>query len=350
MAILERIQASDHEQLLFTRDRDTGLRTIIAIHNTTRGPGLGGIRIREYDSEADAVDDVLRLSQAMSYKNACAGLDFGGAKAVILAPLPGDRRAAFLAMGRIIQGLSGRYVATEDMGMTEADIAVLNEVTEFAVGRSREAGGSGDPSPHTALGVFVGMRATVRAAGLGDGMHGLTVAVQGCGKVGLGLIGHLIDAGARVIAADTDADGVAAARELGADIVNTDQILTAEVDVLAPCAVGGVLNESTIPTLRCRAVAGGANNQLATDADADRLAARGIVYAPDFVINAGGVINVGDELAHGGYSASRVRDRVMAIEQTLARILAEAQEQQTSTASIAVARARALLHDADACP
>lgn len=343
MAILERIQASDHEQLLFTHDRDTGLRAIIAVHNTTRGPGLGGIRIREYDSEADAVDDVLRLSQAMSYKNACAGLDFGGAKAVILAPLPADRRAAFLAMGRIVEGLAGRYVATEDMGMTEADIAVLNEVTAFAVGRSRDAGGSGDPSPHTALGVFVGMRATARTAGLGDDMRGLSVAVQGCGKVGLGLIARLIDAGACVIAADTDAAGVAAARDLGADIVATDQILAVEADVLAPCAVGGVLNEATIPTLRCRAVAGGANNQLATEADADRLAARGIVYAPDFVINAGGVINVGDELAPGGYSPERVRDRVLAIEQTLAQILAESRQSRQSTAGIAVIRAQRLL-------
>lgn len=343
MAILECIQASDHEQLLFTRDRDTGLRAIIAIHDTTRGPGLGGIRIREYDSEADAIDDVLRLSQAMSYKNACAGLDFGGAKAVILGPLPADRRAAFLAMGRIVKGLAGRYVATEDMGMAEADIAVLNEVTEFAVGRSREAGGSGDPSPHTALGVFVGMRATVRAAGLGDDMRGLSVAVQGCGKVGLGLIGHLIDAGARVIAADTDADGVAAARELGAEIVDANQILAAEVDVLAPCAVGGVLNKATIPTLRCRAVAGGANNQLANEADADRLAVRRIVYAPDFVINAGGVINVGDELAPGGYSPERVRGRVMAIEQTLAEIFGESRESRQNTAGIAVARAQGLL-------
>lgn len=343
MTILERIQASDHEQLLFTRDRDTGLRVIIAVHNTIRGPGLGGIRIREYDSEANAVDDVLRLSQAMSYKNACAGLDFGGAKAVILAPLPADRRAAFLAMGRIIKGLAGRYVATEDMGMTEADIAVLNEITEFAVGRSRDAGGSGDPSPHTALGVFVGMRATARVAGLGDDMRGLSVAVQGCGKVGLGLIAHLIDAGARVIAADTDAAGVAAARDLGADIVATDQILAAEVDVLAPCAVGGVLNEATIPKLRCRAVAGGANNQLATEVDADRLADRGIVYAPDFVINAGGVINVGDELAPGGYSPERVRDRVMAIEQTLAEIFRESRQSNRNTAEIAVARALRLI-------
>lgn len=338
--IFDRMSATDHEQVVHCRDRQTGLRAIIAIHDTRLGPGLGGIRIREYSGEDAALIDVLRLSQAMSYKNACAGLDFGGAKAVLLAPLPQDRRAVFLAMGRIVDGLAGRYVATEDMGMSEPDIAVLNEVTRYAVGRSREAGGSGDPSPYTAQGVFVGMRATLRAAGLGEEFADKRVAVQGCGSVGLGLIERLLAAGAQVQAADTEDRGAEAARKLGAVIVAPDEILFQDVDVVAPCAVGAVLNAESIPMLRCKVIAGGANNQLAEEADAQRLAERGIVYAPDFVINAGGVINVGAELDPEGYDEQRVLERVGRIEPTLHAIFVEATETGRTTAEIAVERAR----------
>lgn len=326
MNTLETMTGYGHEEVAFHRDRDTGLRAIVAIHDTRLGPGLGGIRIREYDSEDAALTDVLRLSRAMTYKNACAGLDFGGAKSVLLAPLPEDRRAAFLAMGRIVEGLAGRYVATEDMGMTEPDVAVLNEVTPHAVGRSRRAGGSGDPSPHTAKGVYVGMRAALHAAGLGGEFAGRKVAVQGCGKVGRALIRHLIAVGADVAAADTDEAAAEAAGGIGATIVAPDEILFRQVDVLAPCAAGGILNAETIPELRCKTVAGGANNQLAEDEDAERLAEYGVVYAPDFVINAGGVINVGDELAEGGYHPERVAYRIAAIERTLDEIFAEAAE------------------------
>lgn len=344
--VLANMAQSEHEQVVFCRDRATGLRAIIAIHDTRLGPGLGGIRIRAYRNEDEALDDVLRLSQAMSYKNAAAGMDFGGAKAVMLAPLPQDRRAAFLAMGRTIEELGGRYVATEDMGMTEADIAVLNEVTSWAVGRSRASGGSGDPSPHTADGVFAGMRAAMRAAGLGEDFAGKRVAVQGCGKVGLGLIRHLVAAGARVSAADTIDAGVAAAREAGATVVASAEILYQDVDIVAPCAVGAVLDAESIAGLHCRVIAGGANNQLAEDADAARLSERGIVYAPDFVINAGGVINVGDELAPGGYDPARVARRVAAIEQTLDAVFAEAAESGRTTAEIAVEQARRRIESA----
>lgn len=330
----------DHEQVAFCRDRGTGLRAIVAVHDTRLGPGLGGIRIRKYDSEDDALTDVLRLSRAMTYKNACAGLDFGGAKAVLPAPLPADRRAAFLAMGRIVEGLAGRYVATEDMGMTEPDVAVLNEVTRYAVGRAREAGGSGDPSPHTAGGVFVGMRAALRAAGLGTEFAGRRVAVQGCGKVGLALIRRLIAVGAEVTAADTDEERAAAGRKAGASIVPAGEILSLSVEVVAPCAVGAVLNAESISKLRCRVIAGGANNQLAADADAARLAERGIVYAPDFVINAGGVINVADELAPGGHDPERVARRIAAIEGTLDAIFAEAADSGRSSNEIAITHAR----------
>lgn len=339
MNILERMATTEHEQVVNCYDPPTGLRAIVAIHSTRLGPGLGGIRIRDYSSEQAALEDALRLSQAMSYKNACAGLDYGGAKVVLLGPLPQDRRAVFLAMGRIIQGLNGRYVATEDMGMREADIAVMNKVTQFAVGRSREAGGSGDPSPHTSQGIFVGMRAALRAASLGDDFAGKRVAVQGCGNVGQGLIERLIAAGAEVWAADTVSDSVNAARELGAQIVDPNDILYQAVDVVAPCAIGATLNAESIPQLRCKVIAGGANNQLAEEADAQRLAGRGIVYAPDFVINAGGVINVGDELATGGYNAARVAERVAAIEQTLDDIFTQARASNKTPAKLAIEQA-----------
>lgn len=345
MNIIENMAGAGHEQVVFCHDEETGLRAIVAIHSTRLGPGLGGIRIRQYESEQAALTDAVRLSQAMSYKNACAGLNFGGAKAVLLAPLPEDRRAAFLAMGRIVSGLAGRYVATEDMGMTEPDIAVLNEETKYAVGRSRDAGGSGDPSPHTAQGIFVGMRAALRAADLGESFDGIRVAVQGCGKVGLGLIERLIDAGAQVTAADTEASGIGAARSAGAEIVAVDEILFQNVDVIAPCAIGAVLNSETIPQLKCMVVAGGANNQLAEEGDAQRLADRGIVYAPDFVINAGGVINVGDELDPGGYDIKRVQSRVAAIEQTLDEIFQQSARSGESTNALALARARKRIAD-----
>lgn len=337
--ILAPMRASGHEQVAFCHDRATGLRAIIAVHDTRLGPGLGGIRIRAYPDEQAAVTDALRLSQAMSLKNACAGLDFGGAKAVIPAPLPADRRAAFLAMGGFVESLGGRYVATEDMGMSEPDIAVLNEVTQHAVGRARAAGGSGDPSPHTAAGVFAGMGAALRAAGLG-GFDGLAVAVQGCGKVGLGLIEHLIGAGARVCAADPEAANAERAEKLGARLVDPGAVLFEAVDVVAPCAVGAVLNAESIPRLRCKAIAGGANNQLERDADADALAARGIAYAPDFVINAGGVINVAEERAPGGYDAKRVAERVAALEQKLDAIFAEAAATGRTSNEVALAQAR----------
>jgi glutamate dehydrogenase/leucine dehydrogenase len=338
--VLRALEAEGHEQLVFSRDEQTGLRCIVAIHSTRLGPGLGGVRIRRYDSEDAAVEDVMRLSQAMSYKNACAGLDFGGAKGVILGPLPDDRLAVMRAMGRIVEGLGGRYVATEDMGMTESDVATMRQETQFAVGMSRRDGGSGDPSPHTAEGVFVGMRAALRAAGLGSDFADVRVAVQGCGKVGLGLIARLVQAGAQVLAADTDEVGVNAARTAGAQIVSPDEILAVQAEVLAPCAVGAVLNERSIPGLRCQVIAGGANNQLATPEDANRLKDRGIVYAPDFVINAGGVINVGDELAAGGYDERRVATRVAAIEQTLDDIFREAEHSGSTTAQLAVKRAQ----------
>lgn len=336
MSVFSRMAGVGHEQVCHFVDAETGLHAIVAVHSTALGPGLGGVRIREYADEDAALTDVLRLSEAMSYKAACAGLRCGGAKAVVLGPFPRNRAAGMHALGRAVDGLAGRYVATEDMGMSEADIALLNEITPHAVGRSLEAGGSGDPSPHTADGVIAGMRAALRAAGREVDFAALRVAVQGCGNVGLGVVEQLAALGATVIASDVSQSACERAAAAGAQIVDNDRIHAQSVDLFAPCAVGAVLNERSIAELDCAIVAGAANNQLAVAADGHRLAVRGIVYAPDFVINAGGLINVSDELDGDGYDAERVRFRVASIETTLDEIFAQAQERNETTETVAL--------------
>lgn len=340
MTVFEGMAAAGHEEVAFFQDAGTGLQAIVAVHSTVRGPGIGGVRIREYADEAQALTDVLRLSEAMSYKAACAGLACGGAKAVVMGPFPTDRVAAMHALAGFIGRLGGCYIATEDMGMNESDIALLNAVTRYAVGRSLAEGGSGDPSPHTAQGVINGLRSALRAAGMNDDFHGLRVAVQGAGNVGLGVIERLLAGGAQVVASDISETAIERARRAGATIVSNDDILAADVDVLAPCGIGAVLNERSIPEIRARVVAGSANNQLATEADAGRLAERGIVYAPDFVVNAGGLINVADEVDPAGYDSRRVADRVAGIETTLDEIFAEAGRTGKPSAVAAVELAR----------
>jgi glutamate dehydrogenase/leucine dehydrogenase len=323
--ILSRMAAGSYEAVVHAYDRRTGLRAIVAIHDTTLGPALGGIRARQYRSEDEALVDVLRLAEAMTYKASLAGLDLGGGKAVVLGEPERGRGAVFQALGRVIERLGGAYVPTEDMGTTTADLVEVRRTSRYGVGLPPDAGGGGDPSPTTAWGVLHGMRAALAALGETDSLRGRSVAVQGVGKVGLALVRFLTEAGASVSVADTDARRVTAAvREFGATAVPLDDILRCGVDILAPCAAGAVLNEATIPQLRCRVVAGGANNQLATDTDGERLAARGILYAPDFAVNAGGLIHVAEELNPAGHDAARARARAEGIYETVGRVLAEA--------------------------
>ncbi|HET7314942.1 Glu/Leu/Phe/Val dehydrogenase family protein [Salinisphaera sp.] len=343
MSVFSPMVAAGHEEVCFFHDPGTGLRAIVAVHSTRRGPGIGGVRIRDYGDDGEALTDVLRLSEAMSYKAACAGLPCGGAKAVVMGPFPADRAAGMHALAGCIERLGGRYIATEDMGMNESDIARLNDVTRFAVGRALADGGSGDPSPHTARGVVCGMRSALRSAGMSGDFQGLKVAVQGCGSVGLGVIERLLAGGAEVHASDIDVAAGESARRAGARIVPNDEILAADVDVLAPCGIGAVLNERSIPEIRARVIAGAANNQLAGAADAERLMERDIVYAPDFVINAGGLINVADEIDPAGYDGRRVAGRVANIEITLDRIFAEAGRTGKTSAAIALELAHSLI-------
>jgi leucine dehydrogenase len=322
--IFQDLVSYGHEQVSFFVDKPSGLKAIIGVHSTTLGPALGGCRMWNYTSEFEAMRDVMRLSRGMTYKAAVAGLKLGGGKAVILGDARQDKSEALLkAFGRAVEMMSGRYVTAEDVGMSVKDIDVIRTQTRFAVGGSNE-GGSGDPSIMTAFGVFQGMKAAVKHAGLGEDFEGLTVAVQGLGNVGHNLCSHLSAAGARLIVADIHQPNVdRIVEQFGAEVVSPEEIHGAQADVFAPCALGAVLNARTIPTIKAKVIAGAANNQLETDNDGYELTRRGIVYAPDYAINAGGLINVAAELE--GYNKELVLSKVSQIYSTISNILDLAQ-------------------------
>jgi leucine dehydrogenase len=332
--------ARGHEQVVLVADPPTGLRAIIAIHSTALGPSLGGVRFWHYDSEDEAVRDALRLSEAMSYKAAAAGLDQGGGKTVVMLE-PGQVRGEPMlrALGRAIDELGGRYIAAEDVGATPQDMDWISLETPWVTGVDESKGGSGDPSPVTAIGVLAGIRAAFREAFGDPDPAGRTIALQGTGHVGAHLVRLLVEAGATVTVADIDPAGPQRlAREFGVAVAGPDEVLEVPCDLLAPCALGGVLSPATIPRLQCRAIAGAANNQLGSIEDGDALAARGIVYAPDFVVNAGGIINIAEEFT--GYDRARAEARTRAIEETTTKIFALARERDVSPARAAEVYAR----------
>jgi len=328
------------------RGRRSGLYTIVAVHSTARGPSLGGCRMWSYDDTRAAVRDALRLSRAMTAKSAVAGLPLGGGKGVIMlpaeAPAPDAalRRDALLDFGDSVAQLDGRYVTAEDVGTSDADMTVIAERTEHVAGLALERGGSGDPSPWTALGVETAIRVTCERVWGTPDLAGRSIAVIGLGSVGGALARALAADGAVLMVADVAPGKRALAEELGAAWVDADEALRAEVDLVAPCALGGVLDDTTVPELRCRAVAGAANNQLATDAVATALHARGILWAPDFVVNAGGIINIAVELEPEGYSPERARARVLAIGETLAAVFDMAESSGTTPLAAAQDLAR----------
>lgn len=342
MSLFDNMQAEDHEQVVFCIDRAAGLKALIAIHDTTLGPALGGVRMRAYAGEAEAITDALRLAQAMTFKAALAGLDYGGGKAVVIGDhTTTQREALFRALGRAIESLAGRYIPTEDMGTTIADIERVRKESRFGVGRDEVFGGGGDPSPMTAWGIFCGLRACLEEVeGIAE-FRGKTVAVQGLGKVGYPLARYLREAGAHLIVADVDASRThKAVAELQARVVGPEEILTQSCDILAPCAAGGIFTRDTTPHLRCRIIGGGTNNQLLTDEDGDALLARDILYAPDFAINAGGLINVADELGPGGYRRERAKAKTEAIYSTLKTIFVEAKRRSVPPHRLAIALAQ----------
>lgn len=331
----------EHEEVVFWRDRTTGLRAIVAIHDTTLGPGMGGTRMYPYPSEQAALEDVLRLSQAMTYKNAAAGLDFGGGKAVIIGDPATDKTEAFLrSYGRLVETLNGRYLTTTDVGTTTNDLNIISSETRFVTGTSPAYGGSGDTSVLTGYTVFQGMRATAQTAWGTSELRGRTVALQGTGKVGWHLMELLRENGAKLVVTDVNEEQLnRVAAAFNAQVVGVDEIYDVPCDVFSPNALGGSINADTVHRLKCSIVCGGANNQLATPDAGRKLEQRGILYAPDFIVNAGGVINIADEVR--GYNAERARARCELVFQTTLHILAMAKEQDITTAEAAESYAKA---------
>jgi leucine dehydrogenase len=328
LIVFDELARQGHEQVLFGHDPVSGLRAIIAIHSTALGPALGGTRFFPYESEEDAIADALRLARGMTYKSAAAGLDLGGGKAVIIGDPHTDKTERLLrAYGRMVDSLQGRYITAEDVGTTTADMDVIARETRWVVGKSRAMGGAGDPSPVTARGLFAATRAVAEKLYGTTDLSERTFAVQGVGKVGSAFVQLLVEARAKVVVADSFPPALEAAKEkFGVETVPLGEIHQVECDIFSPCALGGVLNEETIPEMSCKAVVGSANNQLATEKDAERLHDRGILYAPDFVVNAGGVINCFDELQ--GYNRERALYLVDSIYHSTKRILEVAETER----------------------
>ncbi|MEX0592923.1 MAG: Glu/Leu/Phe/Val dehydrogenase dimerization domain-containing protein [Nitriliruptoraceae bacterium] len=317
------LATAEHEQVVVGHDAASGLRCIIAIHSTALGPALGGTRFRPYDSFDDAMTDALRLSQAMTFKNAGAGLDRGGGKAVIIGDPAAIRSESLIrAYGRMVGSLGGRYITACDVGTTPDDMSLVRRETRWATGMDPSEGGSGDSGILTAEGVLLGLKVTAEEVFGSSSLADRHIAVQGLGKVGRRLVEHLVAERARITASDVDNAAVERVRGLdGVDVVGPHEILQVDADILSPNALGAVLNEQSIPRLRVAAICGAANNQLATEDDATRLHDAGILYAPDFVVSAGGVISVDDELQPGGWTPQRARRRLQVIPETLRAVI-----------------------------
>ncbi len=317
-----------HEQVVFCHDIRTNLRAIIAIHSTALGPALGGTRFFDYSREQDAVQDVLRLSRGMTYKAALAGLDLGGGKAVIIGDSRHDKSESLLrAYGRFVQSLGGRYYTACDVGTFSSDMDVIARECDFVTGRTTEHGGAGDSSVLTAYGVFQGMRAAAEATWGAPTLHGRTVGVSGVGKVGRHLVGHLLEDGADVAVSDVwqpALDAVAADHPEVRTVADTDALVRQKLDVYAPCALGGALTDDVVEVLTARIVCGAANNQLGHPGIEKQLAERGILYAPDYCVNAGGLIQVADELE--GFSFDRAKQRAAKIFDTTREVFRLATE------------------------
>lgn len=330
-----------HEQVVFHEDAQSGLRAIIAVHNSRLGPAVGGCRMYPYRNDDAALDDVLRLSRGMTYKSALAGLPLGGGKAVIIGdPHTEKSRELLLAMGRFVDSLGGRYVTAEDSGTTVADMRVMAESTRHVSGLACQQRFGGDPSPYTAYGVYCGIRAALRYQRGTDALKGLRIAIQGVGSVGRHLAERFLRQGADVIVADMNPDNLRQAERLGARVADCDKILAVRADVLVPCAMGAVLDESSVPRIKADIVAGAANNQLKNPQNADHLRNSGVLYAPDFVINAGGIIDVFYQ--QRGQSSEQSEKHVERIGEVLTTIFRRADEENCSTHRIAETMAEAI--------
>lgn len=335
MEIFERLAGGDYEQVVLCQDSATGLRAIISVHDTTLGPALGGTRFYSYANDADAMDDVLRLSRGMTYKSAAAGLDLGGGKAVILGdPNRVKTEGLMRAYARFVDALGGRYITAEDVGTTQADMDLIRRETRYVTGVSRSLGGSGDPSAATAYGVLHGMKAVAEHLWGDRTLADKHIVVSGVGKVGYNLLRHLVEERARITVADVVPAAVErAVRDFGVDAVPVEKVHAVESDIYSPCALGKALNEDTIPELRCQAVVGSANNQLADDSCIERMTEAGVLYAPDYIVNAGGVINIAEEIV--GYHRERAYSNIRRIYDTTKAVINTAQTDGISTTAAA---------------
>lgn len=323
----------EHEQLVFCHDEATGLKAIIAIHSTVLGPAMGGTRLWNYQSEEAAIKDALRLSRGMTFKNAIAGLNIGGGKAVIIGDVKKIKNEVLMRrFGKFVNSLNGKYWTAEDVNMSARDMEHIRMETPFVTGIPESMGGSGDPSPVTAYGVYIGMKATAKKAYGSDSLVGKKVLVQGAGHVGTYLIGHLVKEGAEVFVSDIFEDKLeAVASQYKVKIVPADAVYDAAVDIYAPCALGATLNDDTIPLLKCAIVAGAANNQLDREQKHGRdLMDRGILYAPDFLINSGGITNVYYE-QQGNYNREKVYEQTERIYEVCTDVLNTSQTQDITT-------------------
>jgi leucine dehydrogenase len=328
------LNSMEHEQIVFCSKPEVGLKAIIAIHNTTLGPALGGTRMWNYSTERDAIRDVLRLSRGMTYKAAISGLNLGGGKAVIIGDAQTDKsEPLFRAFGRFVDGLGGRYITAEDVGMTEQDMEWIFSETKYVTGIPKEMGGSGNPSPVTAYGVYMGMKASAYRAYGSDSLSGKRIGIQGAGSVASHLARYISKEGAELFITDIFREKAEkVARHTGAKVVPPDDIYTLDLDIFSPCALGGVVNDDTISYLKCDIIAGGANNILdIEDKHGEMLIKKGILYAPDYVINAGGIINVASELE--GYNEKLSMEKASRIYDTVLSIFDYAEEHNITTIS-----------------
>jgi len=325
-----------HEGVHLFSDERSGLRAVIAIHNTSRGPAAGGTRLWSYAEPKDAITDALKLSKAMSYKNAMAGLSLGGGKGVILRPnVEFDRTALFESYGQAIDAVGGRYITAEDVGVSPEDMQIIKTQTDFVAGLDEGPAASGDPSPVTAEGVYRSIKVAVRHAMGLESLKGLRVAVQGLGHVGYGLCVHLHNTGVHLIVTDINKAVLERARsELGAIVVEPEAIYSVTADVFAPCALGGAISKKTLPDIKASVIAGAANNQLATPDMGEACRQRGILYAPDYVVNAGGIINVAAEVS-GKYDPDWVKKKLDGLEITLKNVFSLSSEQGLPTNMVA---------------
>lgn len=341
--VFGQLSFDNHEQVVFCNDKDTGLKAIIGIHNTVLGPALGGTRMWKYNSEWEALNDVLRLSRGMTYKSAVTGLNLGGGKAVIIGDAKTEKTPELMKkFGEFVHSLSGKYITAEDVGMETADMDLVRSVTPHVTGISESLGGAGNPSPITAYGVYMGMKAAAKYKFGSDDLKGKTIYVQGIGNVGEALVSHLAAEGAKVVIADISRARLEEiSKKYGAAIYEGNNLYAEEMDIYAPCALGATINDETINILKAKIVAGAANNQLATEQIHGKLLQeKGIVYAPDFLINAGGIINVYAELE--GYGKTEIMKKTENIYNTTLEILRDAEVNNITThqAALRIAQAR----------